>query len=91
MKFLIVFQMLLSVFFCAAQPQSSLRKAITTPANVDSLISYEKPFTAHGSVAPPPGTNWFEFKKGERNILVTAPHATAQTREGKIKLADGGT
>lgn len=91
MKFLIVLQMLLVVFFCSAQPQSALRKAITTPANVDSLIAYEKPFTAHGSVAAPPGTNWFEFKRGERNILVTAPHATAQTREGGIKIADGGT
>ena len=29
--------------------------------------------------------------KGERDILLLAPHATAQTRQGKIKVADRGT
>jgi hypothetical protein len=91
MKFLAFFPLLLSMFYCEAQVQFASRKATATPANLDSLIVYEKPFTAHNSVAAPVGTNWFEFKKGGRNILLTAPHATAQTREGKIKKADRGT
>ena len=58
---------------------------------MDSLIAYEKPFTEHGTIAAAAGSNWFIFMNGEKNILVMAPHATAQTREGKIKIPDGGT
>jgi hypothetical protein len=91
MKPLIFFSLFFGMFFCGAQSRSPLKKAIVTPANLDSLIVLEKSFTAHYREVAPEGTNWFEYKKGERDILLLAPHATAQTREGKIKVADRGT
>jgi hypothetical protein len=91
MKSLILFTLLLGMFFYGAQSQPTLKRAIVTPANLDSLIAYEKSFTAHYKVVAPDGTNWFKYKKGERNILLLAPHATAQSREGKIKVVDRGT
>jgi hypothetical protein len=45
--------------------------------------SYETP--------PAPGEPWLRELPGRSRVLVTAPHATAQTREGETKSADGGT
>jgi len=45
--------------------------------------SYETP--------PGPGEPWFRVLPGRSRVLVTAPHATAQTREGQTKAADAGT
>ncbi len=89
-------QILISIFILTtwtlnAQPVDKTQRAIVTPANVDSIIVYEKRFSANDSIPPPENSAWFEYIKGTRNILVIAGHATAQIREGKIKQADGGT
>ena len=48
-------------------------------------------FKARARVLPPPGTEWHEFLEGAAPVLVTAPHATAQLREGRLKGSDLGT
>lgn len=48
-------------------------------------------FKTHARELPPHGTSWFEAVEGSSQILVTAPHATAQTREGRLKGSDLGT
>ena len=45
--------------------------------------SYEAP--------PAAGEPWLRALSGGSSVLVTAPHATAQTRDGETKSADGGT
>lgn len=40
---------------------------------------------------PAPGEPWFRVLPGASRVLVTAPHATAQTRRGEVKGADRGT
>ena len=39
----------------------------------------------------PPGTEWFEVLTGTGPVLVSAPHATRPTRNGKLRFADAGT
>jgi hypothetical protein len=73
-----------------AQPVGT-QKAIVTPANIDSVILFEKTFSDHETTPAPPGKKSFEFIKGTRKILFVAGHATAHIREGKVKQADGGT
>jgi len=48
-------------------------------------------FKAHARELPPAGVPWFEFLDAPGDVLVTAPHATAQMREGKLKGSDLGT
>lgn len=48
-------------------------------------------FKAHAREFPPAGVPWFEFLDASGDVLVTAPHATAQMREGKLKGSDLGT
>jgi hypothetical protein len=91
MKLVFILIILSKYLTCQAQLTSALRKATVTPANIDSIIATEKSFSMHYSTPPPDGINWFEYKKGKINILIIAPHATAQTREGRIKQADAGT
>ena len=91
MRLLLLLFILAGPVFCLAQLNHPLRKATVTPANIDSIIESEKHFSPNYSTPPPDGVNWYEFRKGKTNILIIAPHATAQTREGRIKQADAGT
>lgn len=91
MKMILVSLFILSSWMLNAQTIVNTQKAIITPANVDSIIVYEKRFSANDSVLPPQKVAWFEYIKGTRNILVIAGHATAQMRDGKIKQPDAGT
>jgi len=89
-------QILLTLFILAtwvlnAQTGHKTQRAIVIPANIDSMMVYEKRFSANDSTPPPENTSWFEYIKGTKNILVIAGHATAQTRDGKIRQADAGT
>lgn len=89
-------QILLSFFIltnCASNAQTfdKTKRAIVIPSHVDSIIVYEKRFSANEIISPPKNTAWFEYIKGTKNILFIAGHATAHIREGKIKQADGGT
>lgn len=84
----------LLIFLCLtlnAQVVHKTKRAVVTPASIDSIMMYEKIFAANDSTPPPQNQSWFEYLKGRKNILIIAPHATAQTREGKIRQADSGT
>lgn len=71
--------------------QSPLAKSAVTKEHIATAIELEKALKKHYNVLPPDGKPWFEVKPGSAKILVTAGHATAQTREGMRKFADGGT
>lgn len=84
----------LLIFTCLtlnAQIGHKTQRAVITPASIDSIMMYEKIFSANDSTPPLQNVTWFEYLKGRKNILIIAAHATAQTREGKIKQADTGT
>lgn len=66
-------------------------KARVVPANIDTLIAFESSLKPNYEKPAPTGSNWFKYLPGKRMVLITAPHATAQMREGKVKIADGGT
>jgi hypothetical protein len=74
-----------------AQPNLAPPKSIIQISAIDTIISLEKIFSDNDSILAPEGKAWFEFKTGSKKILLIAPHATAQTREGKIKQPDTGT
>ena len=75
---------------CCAVSQAQ-QKAIITPANIDSFISFDKNFVLNESTPAPPGKASFEFKTGTRKILFVAGHATAHMRNDQKKSADNGT
>jgi len=58
---------------------------------VDSLIKFDLKFKKNDSVLAPQGKKWLTHLKGSKKILLTAPHATAQTRDGEIKESETGT
>jgi hypothetical protein len=57
---------------------------------LDSLNQYEKPFTKNDQIKPGK-LPWVQFISGNSKLLILAPHATSQIREGKVKRADAGT
>lgn len=71
--------------------QKSPEIAAVTKAHIATAIELERALKKHYDVLAPDGQPWFEVKSGYAKILVTAGHATAQTREGVRKFADGGT
>jgi hypothetical protein len=84
------------IIFCiatnaSAQSSNTNQRAFVEPAYIDSMIHYEKYFTANEKTLAPNNKSWFVFESGTKPILFIAGHATAQTREGRIKGADGGT
>ena len=64
---------------------------LVTSEHVARAIALEKPLKKNYDVLAPAGQPWFEVKAGTAKVLITAGHATAQTREGVRKFADGGT
>ena len=86
MRYYLSFIGMLCCFISQAQ-----QKAIVTPANIDSFISFDKSFVLNESKQAPPGKASFEFKPGTRKILFVAGHATAHMRNGQQKSADNGT
>lgn len=69
----------------------SILTAKINPNWTDSLIIYEKQFFKNDSLFAPKGEKWFRYLKGSKKILITAPHATAQTRKGQVKQSESGT
>ena len=65
-----------------------LQKAIVTREHVEAAIKTEEGLAAGYEVA---GEPWFEVKPGKTRVLIVAGHATAQTREGAMKVPDRGT
>jgi hypothetical protein len=66
-------------------------RAIVKTEDVAAAIRAEWELRKNHEVLPQQGEAWFTFEEGSSGVLVSAPHATAQMREGKIKFADAGT
>src|SRR5687768_1265680 len=82
----------MAMLICIAlYSQTSTLKAIITPANIDSFISFNKTFEQNENKPAPSDKASFEFKNGTRKILFIAGHATNHIRNGDVKSADGGT
>lgn len=83
---------LLSLFVAAgcrtALPPPALQRAVITREHVEAAIETEKQLAA-GYEAD--GNPWFEIRPGSTRVLIVAGHATAQTREGSMKVPDRGT
>ena len=85
------FLALLAYSGLSAQSSQTPPKAIITAEDVRAAICLETPFTQMARQIAPDGTPWFTREKGPSRVLVLAPHATAQMREGKMKEPDSGT
>lgn len=68
-----------------------LPKAVITAEHLERAAELEAGFAKNYRTAPAAGEKWFDSRPGKSRVLVTAGHATAQTREGRIKPADKGT
>ena len=66
-------------------------KAIVRTTDVEKAIAFEAELAKRYEVSAPVGQKWFAILDGTSRLMVTAPHATAQTRNGETKQADGGT
>src|SRR5579862_6173722 len=73
-----------------AQAQS-LEKAWVGKKEIEQAAQDETVFKANASRLPKGNEAWFVATSGCAEVLITAPHATAQTREGSLKVADSGT
>src|SRR5262245_27342956 len=74
-----------------AMPAPPLTRARITVEAVERSIEDEKVFTEHAGRLPRPGEPWFAVLDGCAEVLVTAPHATQPTRDGRLRFADSGT
>ena len=72
----------------SARSAPLLQKAIITREHVESAIKTEEVLAAAYEVL---GEPWFEVRPGKTRVLIVAGHATAQTREGAMKVPDRGT
>lgn len=66
-------------------------KAIITREHVERLIVAEARFRAGAVQQAGAGEPWFETRSGPSRVMIVSGHATAQTREGALKVADSGT
>ncbi len=66
-------------------------RAFVIREDTDVAFACEASLAQSYEAPPAPGEPWFRVLPGRSGVLVTAPHATGQTREGQIKPADGGT
>ena len=74
-------------------PSGSVRfaKAVVRVEDVRDAAKFEFDLSKSYETLPPAGVAWFTALDGSSRVLVVAGHATAQTREGKLKPVDGGT
>lgn len=68
-----------------------LQRAIVTREHVEAAVAAERQLAPSYETLPAEGEPWFEVRRGTVPVLVVAGHATAQTREGALKVADRGT
>src|SRR5262245_28943986 len=85
---------------CAGSPPGTTALAGAAPLfprawvireDADLAAACEERLARSYQTPPAAGEAWFRVLPGRSRVLVTAPHATAQTREGEMKTADGGT
>lgn len=69
-------------------PPLRLERAIVTREHVEAAIETERQLAANYEAA---GEPWFEVRPGTTRVLIVAGHATAQTRQGSMKVPDRGT
>ena len=81
----------LSLSFALAEAKQLFPKAEVTRENVQDAIRTEWDLRKHYDTLPADGETWFKVLEGKARILISAPHATAQTRENESKPADAGT
>jgi hypothetical protein len=76
---------------CATAPTPRpLARSIIEPTMVDAAIEIAKQLDAAAETDAPAGEPWFRLVDGGVPILVTAPHATQPTRDGRKRFSDGG-
>lgn len=79
----------LSLMGCAAS--RPLERALVTPADVEASVAAEKALDGSYERLPEAGEPWLVTVDGCAEVLLTAPHATNPTREGKLRFADRGS
>ncbi|MNJ32550.1 hypothetical protein D3C77_272170 [compost metagenome] len=68
---------------------TSVKRAIIEPTMVQQAIDLEKQIAAQANMDAPEGKSTVVILKGNRNIIITAPHATEPFRAGKYRFSDG--
>jgi hypothetical protein len=66
-------------------------KAIVRTEDIELAIKTEWEQRKNYDLLAKEGDPWFAVIDGTSHVLMSAPHATAQMREGKSKFADAGT
>jgi hypothetical protein len=82
---------LLAVSCRTAGPDLAIEKAVILPAHIEKAIATEQRLAASYETLPADGQSWFETLSGTAGVVIVAGHATAQTREGAMKVPDRGT
>jgi hypothetical protein len=75
----------ISIFSLAVQagdPKPLFPKALVTPEDVQEAIRIEWRLQKDYETLPEDGKDWFAVLPGNSTVLISAPHATAQMREG---------
>ena len=75
----------------AADQKALFPKALVTTEDVQEAIRTEWSLQKNYETFAKDGEDWFAVLPGTSKVLISAPHATAQMREGKLKFADAGT
>ena len=83
--------LLLAAACRTAPPYPAIEKAIILPSHVEKAIATEQRLSATYETLPAESQPWFEAMPGTARVLIVAGHATAQTREGAMKVPDRGT
>lgn len=83
--------LVLLLWGCRSTGDPALQRAFVLPEHVEAAIAVERELAAGSEVLPADGEPWLQVLPGTARVLVTAGHATAQTREGSMKVADRGT
>jgi hypothetical protein len=98
LRFLLVTALFLTLSGCHTSRHSTLlhygelERALITKKHIDDAIAFEQDLEQRYASPAPTGTPWFIVKRGNSKVLVTAPHATCPTRNGKLRsFADSGT
>lgn len=74
-----------------SDPAQVFPRAVVAKSDVDRAAKIEGELAKRYGELAPPGTAWFEVHTGNRPVVVSAPHATNPTRDGKLRFADAGT
>jgi hypothetical protein len=88
MRLLLAAALVLLTSCATAPPPPVLERALVEPEMIERAIANERDLAARYETL---GEPWFATRDGKARVLIVAGHATAQTREGKLKRADSGT